>query len=179
MVLGLLIGTIADNQQFQRVMRAGFRIRAVLIAELHRKILYLCPTDRAKFSSGRVFNFVASDSETLQILSQNLLNFISAPARIIGAMVMLYSQLGLASLVSPAALIVMVPVQGVIARVSAVYMKRALAFTDERAKLEGELMAGECDEEKLRLGSAAHSAGAFGVQNSLSLWDLAFILFCI
>ena len=145
MILGLLIGTLADNQQFQHVMRAGFRIRAVLIAELHRKILYLTPTDRAKFSSGRVFNFVATDSETLQLLSQNMLNFISAPARIIGAMVMLYSQLSVASLVAPVALTVMVPVQGVLARVVARYMKSALALTDERAKLEGELMSGMDD----------------------------------
>lgn len=146
MLLGLLIGTVADNQQFQRVMRAGFRIRAVLIAELHRKILYLAPSDRLKFSSGRVFNFVASDTEALQLVSQNLLGLISSPVRIIGAMVLLFYQLGLASLVAPIALIIMIPVQGIVARFSSKFMRSALALTDERAKIEGELMSGENTE---------------------------------
>ena len=31
-----------------------------------RKVLYLAPTVRGEFSSGRVFNLVTSDAETLQ-----------------------------------------------------------------------------------------------------------------
>eukprot|EP00803_Ostreobium_quekettii_P010076 evm.model.scf_1807.1 EVM.evm.TU.scf_1807.1 scf_1807:280-13061(-) len=141
-LVGLIIGTITDNQQFQRVMRAGFRLRAVLIAELHRKILYLTPSDRAKFSSGRIFNFVASDTETVQLVCQNLLGLMSSPVRILGAMAMLYAELGLASLVALASLILMVPAQAVVVKWSTTYMKRALSLTDERAKLEGELMSG-------------------------------------
>ncbi|CAD7704333.1 unnamed protein product, partial [Ostreobium quekettii] len=140
--VGLMIGTLSDNQQFQRVMRAGFRMRAVLIAELHRKILFLTPSDRAKFSSGRIFNFVASDTEALQNVCQNLLGLMSSPVRITIAMTMLYVKLGPASLVALVALILMIPAQAVVVKWSATFKKRALSLSDERAKLEGELISG-------------------------------------
>ena len=35
--------------------------------ETFKKVLFLAPTARADFSSGRVFNLVTSDAETLQV----------------------------------------------------------------------------------------------------------------
>lgn len=84
MFLGLMVGTIADNQHFQLVMRAGFRLRSLLTSEVHRKSMYLTPTARVKYSSGRIFNFVATDVESLQMLSTNLLGIVSSPIRVIG-----------------------------------------------------------------------------------------------
>ncbi len=37
MLCGLLVGTLCDNQHFQRVVRAGFRLRGVLTHEVFRK----------------------------------------------------------------------------------------------------------------------------------------------
>ena len=90
---------------------AGFRLRAMLVHEVFDKVLYLTPSARAQFSSGRIFNLVTTDAETLQMLFQNILGVISSPFRIIGAMVMLYIQLGPSSLVALAVLILMMPVQ--------------------------------------------------------------------
>ena len=90
---------------------AGYRLRALLVHEVFDKVLYLTPSARAQFSSGRIFNLVTTDAETLQMLFQNILGVISSPARIIGSMVMLYFQLGPASLVALAVLILMMPLQ--------------------------------------------------------------------
>ena len=38
MLLGLVIGSLCDNQHFQRVVRAGFRLRGVLTHEVFRKV---------------------------------------------------------------------------------------------------------------------------------------------
>ena len=46
--------------------RAGYQLRALLVHAVFRKVLYLAPTARGEFSSGRVFNLVTSDAETLQ-----------------------------------------------------------------------------------------------------------------
>ncbi|KAL3160420.1 hypothetical protein ABBQ32_010743 [Trebouxia sp. C0010 RCD-2024] len=138
----LIIGTAADNQHFQRVMRGGFRLRAMLVHEVFDKVLYLTPSARAQFSSGRIFNLVTTDAETLQMLFQNILGVISSPARIIGSMAMLYVQLGPSSLVALAVLILMMPAQAVLVRISARLLKKTLLRTDERAKLEGELLDG-------------------------------------
>lgn len=92
-------------------LAAGFRLRAMLVHEVFDKVLYLTPSARAQFSSGRIFNLVTTDAETLQMLFQNILGVISSPARIIGSMAMLYVQLGPSSLVALAVLILMMPAQ--------------------------------------------------------------------
>jgi hypothetical protein len=35
---GTTLGVLADNQHFQRVMRAGFRLKAIVTAEVYRKV---------------------------------------------------------------------------------------------------------------------------------------------
>lgn len=92
------------------VLAAGFRLRALLVHQVFRKVLRLTPAAQQHFSSGKVFNLVTSDAETLQALCQNILGVISSPARIVGAMVLLYVQLGPASLVALATLVIMIPI---------------------------------------------------------------------
>ena len=96
---------------YARLLHTGFRTRALLVHQLFKKVISLSPTAWAQFSSGRVFNLVTSDVETLQQLSQNIMNLISSPLRIIVAMYLLYLQLGVASLVALASLILMMPIQ--------------------------------------------------------------------
>lgn len=40
--VGMLAGILCDNQHFQRVMRAGFRLKAVLTAAVYRKVSSQC-----------------------------------------------------------------------------------------------------------------------------------------
>lgn len=60
-------------------------------------------------------------------------------------MVLLYQQLGPASLVALASLMIMLPIQAVVVKRTAVFVKKATFSTDERAKLEGELLSGKED----------------------------------
>ena len=89
----------------------GFRLRALLVHQVFKKVLFLTPGAQHRFTSGRIFNLVTSDAETLQQLCQNLLGVISSPARIIGAVLLLYAQLGPASLVALLTLVIMIPIQ--------------------------------------------------------------------
>lgn len=142
MFLGLVIGTLSDSQHFQLVMRGGFRARSIITTEVHRKALTLTPIAKAKFTSGQIFNMVATDAESLQLVSQNILTLMSAPIRILGAMVMLYYQLGVSALIALALLIVAIPVQGIVVRMTAKLVKKSLLNTDERAKVETEMVEG-------------------------------------
>ena len=69
---------------------AGYQLRSLLVHQTFKKVLYISPAVRSDFSSGRVFNLVTSDAETLQLLCQNIMGLISSPLRIIVAMAMLY-----------------------------------------------------------------------------------------
>lgn len=79
--------------------------------ETFKKVLFISPAVRGEFTSGRVFNLVTSDAETLQMLCQNIMGLISSPLRIIVAMAMLYLELGVSSLVAFAVLLLLMPTQ--------------------------------------------------------------------
>ena len=49
------------------------------------QILFLTPSARSQFSSGRIFSHVTSDAETIYQLSTSGLGLLSSPVRIIGA----------------------------------------------------------------------------------------------
>jgi len=90
---------------------AGYQLRSLLVHETFKKVLYISPAVRGEFSSGRVFNLVTSDAETLQLLTQNIMGLISSPLRIIVAVLMLYLELGVSSLVAIAVLVMLMPTQ--------------------------------------------------------------------
>lgn len=142
LLAGLLTGTLADNQQFQLTMRAGYQVRSMLTHAVYHKILFLTPNARAQFSSGRLYSAIGSDVDTLQNLSQGILGFISSPVRIIGALVLLYFQLGIAAITAVAFLVLLLPVQAWLVRRQRAILRDSLAATDERAKLESELLGG-------------------------------------
>lgn len=92
-------------------MHAGYQLRALLVHETFKKVLYIAPSARGEFSSGRVFNLVMSDAETLQLLCQNIMGLISSPLRILVAMLMLYFELGVSSIVALCVLLLLMPTQ--------------------------------------------------------------------
>eukprot|EP00798_Chlamydomonas_sp_ICE-L_P022904 gene22904-30080_t len=142
MFAGTLVGVLADNQHFVRTTRAGLRLKAMLSAVVYDKVFSLTPASRANFTSGRIFNLISSDSETLSMLSVNCMAIISSPVRIIVAVYFLWLQLGVAAFVSVVFLLAMIPLNLVLVSWSAFLLKTALGHTDERTKLEGELMGG-------------------------------------
>ncbi|KAH9288056.1 hypothetical protein KI387_032173, partial [Taxus chinensis] len=109
--LGVIIGVLSEAQYFQNVMRVGFRIRATLVAAVFRKTLKLTYEGRKKFTSGRITNMMTQDAEALQQICQQLHSLWSAPIRIIVSIVLLYKQLGVASLIGAVILVLLFPIQ--------------------------------------------------------------------
>jgi hypothetical protein len=62
------------------LLRAGYQLRALLVHETFKKVLFLAPGARAEFSSGRVFNLVTSDAETLQARAPDLATCVACAA---------------------------------------------------------------------------------------------------
>eukprot|EP00883_Tetradesmus_obliquus_P002963 jgi/Sobl393_1/13177/SZX62082.1 len=142
MFVGTVLGVLADNQHFQRVMRAGFRLKAILTAEMYRKVLLLSPAERSRVTAGKLFNLVSSDTNTVGDFCTMAYGFLSAPLRIGLTMVLLYRQLGLSAIVAIVCIGAAVPVNSRIVRAAAGRLQQALRHTDTRAKLETELVAG-------------------------------------
>ncbi|KAM7270988.1 hypothetical protein ACFE04_030202 [Oxalis oulophora] len=139
--IGQVVGVLCEAQYFQNVMRVGFRLRSTLIAAVFRKSLKLTHESRKKFASGKITNLMTTDAEALQQISQSLHTLWSAPFRIITAMVLLYQQLGVASLLGALMLALLFPVQTVVISRMQKLSKEGLQRTDKRIGLMNEILA--------------------------------------
>ncbi|XP_077243837.1 multidrug resistance-associated protein 2 [Tasmannia lanceolata] len=139
--LGVALGVLFEAQYFQNVMRVGYRLRATLVAAVFRKSLRLTHEGRNKFSTGKITNLMTTDAEALQQICQQLHSLWSAPFRIIISIVLLYQQLGVASLVGALILVLMFPLQTFVISRMQKLSKEGLQRTDKRIGLMNEILA--------------------------------------
>lgn len=139
--LGVVFGVLCEAQYFQNVMRVGYRLRSTLVAAVFRKSLRLTHEGRKKFASGKITNLMTTDAEALQQVCQQLHTLWSAPFRIIISMVLLYQQLGVASLLGSLMLVLMFPIQTFVISRMQKLSKEGLQRTDKRIGLMNEILA--------------------------------------
>ncbi|KAH7568509.1 hypothetical protein JRO89_XS06G0008600 [Xanthoceras sorbifolium] len=139
--IGVTFGVLCEAQYFQNVWRVGFRLRSTLVAAIFRKSLRLTHESRKNFPSGKITNMITTDANALQQISQQLHGLWSAPFRITMAMVLLYQQLGVASLLGSLMLVLMLPVQTFVISKMRKLTKEGLQQTDKRVSLMNEILA--------------------------------------
>ncbi|KAI9074946.1 hypothetical protein K1719_043109 [Acacia pycnantha] len=139
--VGVVFGVLCEAQYFQNVMRVGFRLRSTLVAAVFRKSLKLTHEARKQFASGKITNLMTTDAEALQQICQSLHTVWSAPFRIIVALVLLYQQLGVASLLGALLLVLLFPIQTFIISRMQKWSKEGLQRTDKRIGLMNEILA--------------------------------------
>jgi ABC-type bacteriocin/lantibiotic exporter with double-glycine peptidase domain len=84
---------------------------------------------------------MTTDAESLQQICQSLHTMWSAPFRIIVALVLLYQQLGVASMIGALFRVLMFPIQTVIISKTQKLTKEGLQRTDKRIGLMNEVLA--------------------------------------
>lgn len=139
--IGVTAGVLCEAQYFQNVWRVGFRLRSTLVAAIFRKSLRLTHESRKNFPSGKITNMITTDASALQQICQQLHGLWSAPFRIIMSMVLLYQQLGVASLLGSLMLVLMVPLQTFVISKMRKLSKEGLQQTDKRVSLMNEILA--------------------------------------
>ncbi|XP_010499572.1 PREDICTED: ABC transporter C family member 12-like [Camelina sativa] len=139
--IGVTFGVLCEAQYFQNVWRVGFRLRSTLVAAIFHKSLRLTHEARKNFASGKVTNMITTDANSLQQLSQQLHGLWSAPFRIIVSMILLYQQLGVASLFGSLILFLLIPLQTLIISKMRKLTKEGLQWTDKRVGITNEILA--------------------------------------
>ncbi|KAI4371822.1 hypothetical protein MLD38_010126 [Melastoma candidum] len=145
--VGVVGGVLCEAQYFQNVMRVGYRLRSTLVAAVFRKSLRLTHEARKKFATGKITNLMTTDAESLQAcfllpqICQSLHTLWSAPFRIVIAMVLLYQQLGVSSLLGALILVLLFPLQTVMISRMQKLSKEGLQRTDRRIGLMNEILA--------------------------------------
>ncbi|XP_051136193.1 ABC transporter C family member 2-like isoform X2 [Andrographis paniculata] len=139
--VGVVFGVVCEAQYFQNVMRVGYRLRSTLVSAILRKSFKLTPVSHKKFTAGKIMNLMTTDAEALQLVCQSLHILWSAPFRIIGALALLYLQLGVASLLGALVLVLLFPVQTFIISKMQKLTREGVQCTDKRIGLMNEILA--------------------------------------
>ncbi|XP_033149992.1 LOW QUALITY PROTEIN: multidrug resistance-associated protein 1 [Drosophila busckii] len=129
-------------QYFHRMFIVGLRIRTALINCIYRKALRISNAARKESTVGEIVNLMAVDAQRFMDLTTYLNMLWSAPLQIGLALYFLWLQLGPSVLAGLAVMIIMIPLNGVIASRIKTYQIRQMKYKDERVKLMNEVLSG-------------------------------------
>ena len=132
--------TVCLHQYFQRAFETGMRVRSALTAMIYAKSMRLSNEGRAAKSTGDIVNYMAVDTQRLQDLTQYGQMLWSAPFQIILCMASLYQLVGISMLAGVVAMIIMIPVNGFVARIMKTLQKEQMANKDSRTRLMTEIL---------------------------------------
>ncbi|RDL39375.1 putative multidrug resistance protein [Venustampulla echinocandica] len=132
--------TTALHQYFQRAFETGMRIKTSLTSAIYSKSLKLSNEGRAAKSTGDIVNYMAVDTQRLQDLTQYGQQLWSAPYQITLCMISLYQLVGLSMLAGVGAMIFMIPINGIIARMMKRLQKEQMKNKDSRTRLIAEII---------------------------------------
>ena len=132
--------TVCLHQYFQRAFETGMRVKSSLTAMIYSKALRLSNEGRAAKSTGDIVNYMAVDTQRLQDLTQYGQQLWSAPFQIILCMISLYQLVGLSMLAGVGAMLVMIPINGLIARIMKTLQKQQMKNKDARTRLMTEIL---------------------------------------
>jgi ATP-binding cassette subfamily C (CFTR/MRP) protein 1 len=132
--------TTMVHQYFQLSFETGMRVKGGLASTIYRKAMRLSNEGRATKSTGDIVNYMAVDAQRLQDLTQFAQQAWSAPFQIIVCMVSLYNLVGWSMLAGIAVMIIMMPIQGFVARIMRNLQKEQMKNKDARSRLINEII---------------------------------------
>ncbi|ERF69196.1 hypothetical protein EPUS_01153 [Endocarpon pusillum Z07020] len=160
--------TVALHQYFQRAFETGMRVKSSLTAMIYSKALKLSNEGRASKSTGDIVNHMAVDQQRLADLTQYGQQIWSAPFQIVLCMISLYQLVGLSMLAGVAAMIVMIPLNGIIARIMKKLQIVQMRNKDQRTRLMTEIL-NNMKSIKLYAWTSAFMENLSHIRNDLEL----------
>ncbi|KAK3940375.1 hypothetical protein QBC46DRAFT_127013 [Diplogelasinospora grovesii] len=132
--------TTMIHQYFQLAFVTGMRIKGGLTSSIYRKALKLSNEGRSNKTTGDIVNYMAVDAQRLQDLTQFAQQVWSAPFQIFICMFSLYQLVGWSMFAGIGVMIVMVPINGMIARFMKNLQKQQMKNKDARSRLIAEII---------------------------------------
>ncbi|XP_052804271.1 multidrug resistance-associated protein 1-like isoform X1 [Mya arenaria] len=134
--------SIFFHQNFHASMTAGMRVKSALIAAVYNKALTMTSEAKQTSTVGEIVNLMSVDCQRLQDLTGYLWMLWSAPVQMILAMVLLWNTLGPSVLAGLGILILLMPVNAVIATKMRKFQVQQMTLKDSRIKLMNEVLNG-------------------------------------
>jgi ABC-type multidrug transport system fused ATPase/permease subunit len=142
MLFTAITQTMFLHQYFHGCFMMGMRIRSSIIQAIYKKALRLSNTARQGSTIGEITNLMAVDASKLADLCTYLHILWSGPMQICIAVYFLYQTLGIAVFGGIAVMILMIPINGWIAKKSRDLNKIQMGNKDTRTKMMDEILSG-------------------------------------
>ncbi|CAH8644795.1 unnamed protein product [Schistosoma rodhaini] len=127
---------------FHIVFKLGMNIKTAITAAVYRKSLRLSNKARYQSTTGQIMNLMSSDAQQFVQLMPFINILWSGPFQITIAMILLWRELGPSVLAGVGVLLLLLPVNVLIARRSKVFQEKKSSCADSRIKFINELMNG-------------------------------------
>ncbi|XP_015785720.1 multidrug resistance-associated protein 1 [Tetranychus urticae] len=134
--------TIFVNHYFNRMYITGMKISSALTAAIYKKSINLGDKARKDVTTGEVVNLMAVDAKRFLDLMPYINLIWSAPLQILIAIYFLYQELGYSSFFGLAAMVIMIPLNGVVVKWSQDFQVKFMKQKDERVKFMNEVLSG-------------------------------------
>lgn len=132
--------TTCLHQYFERAFDMGMKFKSALTSVIYNKSLVLSNETKQASTTGDIVNLMSVDVQRLQDLTQNIQIIWSGPFQIILCLVSLYNLLGNSMWAGVCIMLIMIPLNGVIARYQKKLQRTQMKNKDERSRLISEIM---------------------------------------
>lgn len=120
----------------------GMRIRTALVSTIYKKALKISNSARKESTVGEIVNLMSVDAQKFVELTAYLNMIWSAPLQICLSLYFLWYELGPSVLAGLTVMIILIPVNGVIANKVKTLQIKQMKNKDERVKLMNEVLGG-------------------------------------
>uniref|UniRef100_A0A672TU44 Multidrug resistance-associated protein 1-like n=1 Tax=Strigops habroptila TaxID=2489341 RepID=A0A672TU44_STRHB len=131
------------HQLYQRNnMLTAVKIKTAVVGLIYKKALTLANSSRRNYTTGEIVNLMSADAQQLMELTVNINLLWSAPFQIIMAVIFLWKELGPSVLAGVALLLLVIPINALIAAKVKRLKKSLMKYSDQRVKLLSEMLHG-------------------------------------
>uniref|UniRef100_A0A8D2ABT1 ABC-type glutathione-S-conjugate transporter n=1 Tax=Sus scrofa TaxID=9823 RepID=A0A8D2ABT1_PIG len=134
--------TLILHQYYHCIFVMGLRFRTGIIGVIYRKALVITNSVKRESTVGEIVNLMSVDAQRFMDVVPFLNLLWSAPMQIILAMYFLWQNLGPSVLAGVALMILLIPLNGVVAMKMRMFQVEQMKFKDSRIKLMSEILGG-------------------------------------
>ncbi|XP_054720748.1 ATP-binding cassette sub-family C member 10-like [Uloborus diversus] len=145
-VLGLFLvvffSALSSTHYNYLITKISFKIKACLIMAVYQKTLFISKMTLNNVSSGEILNYISTDTDRIVNFCQSFHQFWSLPVQVVIALIFLYSQVSFCFFVGFGLMLVVVPLNQLIAKKIASYSNLMMKAKDMRIKIMNEILSG-------------------------------------
>uniref|UniRef100_A0AAY4E645 ABC-type glutathione-S-conjugate transporter n=1 Tax=Denticeps clupeoides TaxID=299321 RepID=A0AAY4E645_9TELE len=142
LMLVAFLQSIFLQQYFQLCFVLGVKVRIAIMAAVYKKALVMSNDARQQSTVGETVNLMSADAQRFNDVTNFIHLLWSCPVQIVLSIVFLWNELGPSVLAGLGVMVLMVPINGLLATKSRDFQMQNMKFKDKRLKIMNEILSG-------------------------------------